>query len=278
MCIVQTTSRCISDRCLQVSGFAVSALITFVGYEQPKPQMHPWFVWIYWIDPLAYAFESLLSNEFRGQTIPCANNNLIPNYLPQYLDGPAACSGVGGAQPFAVTVSGEDYLSSLSYSPSHIWRNVGILFAWWALFVALTVFFTRRWRDASEAGQNRVVPREKAKKYAAAVSDEESVLSVGGSVSSSKKEQEEPEAKQESPEAKEDTQLVRNTSVFTWRNLTYTVKTPTGDRVLLDNVHGYVKPGMLGALMGSSGAGKTTCEFFRPFVLGLSCICIIPPH
>ncbi|KAJ5124540.1 uncharacterized protein N7515_008365 [Penicillium bovifimosum] len=27
---------------------------------------------------------------------------------------------------------------------------------------------------------------------------------------------------------------------------------------LLDNVHGWVKPGMLGALMGSSGAGKTT--------------------
>ena len=51
--------------------------------------------------------------------------------------------------------------------------------------------------------------------------------------------------------------LVRNTSVFTWRNLTYTVKTPDGDRVLLDNIDGYVKPGMLGALMGSSGAGKT---------------------
>lgn len=46
--------------------------------------------------------------------------------------------------------------------------------------------------------------------------------------------------------------------MFTWQNLSYTVKTPSGDRKLLDNVHGYVKPGMLGALMGSSGAGKTT--------------------
>ncbi|KAF3043070.1 hypothetical protein E8E11_001594 [Didymella keratinophila] len=34
--------------------------------------------------------------------------------------------------------------------------------------------------------------------------------------------------------------------------------TPFGDRVFLDNVHGYVKPGMLGALMRSSDAGKTT--------------------
>lgn len=216
--------------------------------------MHPWFVWIYWIDPLAYAFESLLSNEFEGQTIPCADNNLIPNYLPQYLDGPAACSGVGGAQPFATSVSGEDYLASLSYSPSHIWRNVGILFAWWALFVALTVFFTRRWHDASEAGRNLVIPREKAKKHESKVNDEEAALSAERSTSGSSQEKQPTNGEQ----GKE---LVRNTSVFTWRNLNYTVKTPTGDRVLLDNVHGYVKPGMLGALMGSSGAGKTTCMF-----------------
>ena len=36
------------------------------------------------------------------------------------------------------------------------------------------------------------------------------------------------------------------------------MKTPTGDRALLDNVYGWVKPGMHGAFMGSSGAGKTT--------------------
>ena len=53
-------------------------------------------------------------------------------------------------------------------------------------------------------------------------------------------------------------QLVQNTSVFTWKNLSYTVSTPSGDRKLLDNVQGWVKPGTLGALMGSSGAGKTT--------------------
>jgi ABC-type multidrug transport system ATPase subunit len=61
-----------------------------------------------------------------------------------------------------------------------------------------------------------------------------------------------------SPVQADDENLNRNTSIFTWKNLTYTVQTPTGDRVLLDNIHGWVKPGMLGALMGSSGAGKTT--------------------
>lgn len=40
------------DAASKVSGFAVSAYVTYVGYEIAKPQMHPWFVWIYWINPL----------------------------------------------------------------------------------------------------------------------------------------------------------------------------------------------------------------------------------
>jgi ATP-binding cassette subfamily G (WHITE) protein 2 (SNQ2) len=64
--------------------------------------------------------------------------------------------------------------------------------------------------------------------------------------------------KEESNHTKDDSKLIKNTAVFTWENLTYTVKTADGDRVLLDNVIGFVKPGTLSALMGSSGAGKTT--------------------
>jgi len=52
--------------------------------------------------------------------------------------------------------------------------------------------------------------------------------------------------------------LIKNTSVFTWKNLTYTVKVPGGERVLLDKVSGFIRPGSLGALMGSSGAGKVS--------------------
>jgi hypothetical protein len=39
--------------------------------------------------------------------------------------------------------------------------------------------------------------------------------------------------------------LVQNTSIFTWRKLTYTVRTPSGSRIFLDNIHGYVKPAIL---------------------------------
>ncbi len=37
------------DGASKVSGFLIMALIMYVGYMVGKPDMHPWFVWIYWI-------------------------------------------------------------------------------------------------------------------------------------------------------------------------------------------------------------------------------------
>lgn len=46
---------------------------------------------------------------------------------------------------------------------------------------------------------------------------------------------------------------------MTWENVNYFVPVDSGMRRLLHDVNGYVKPGTLTALMGASGAGKTTC-------------------
>ncbi|KAL2857263.1 ABC-2 type transporter-domain-containing protein [Aspergillus pseudoustus] len=239
------------DDASKVSGFLISALIMYTGYMIRKPEMHPWFVWIYWIDPLAYGFDALLSNEFHGKTIPCVGTNLVPTG-PGYENATTqSCTGVGGAVPGRNYVLGDDYLNSLSYDHSHVWRNVGILWAWWALFAVLTIIATSRWKGASENGPSLLIPRESVEKHRQNVHrDEESQPTEKGS----KKLQD--EGVQDQSDI--DNQLVRNTSVFTWKDLSYTVKTPSGDRQLLDHVYGWVKPGMLGALMGSSGAGKTT--------------------
>lgn len=53
--------------------------------------------------------------------------------------------------------------------------------------------------------------------------------------------------------------------VFTWENLNYSVPVRAGQRRLLHNVLGYVKPGTLTALMGASGAG--TCCLLDPLVI-----------
>ncbi|KAL3419145.1 Brefeldin A resistance protein (ABC-2 type transporter) [Phlyctema vagabunda] len=242
------------DAASKVSGFLVSALIMYTGYMITKPQMHPWFVWIFWIDPLAYAFEAALANEFHGAIIPCVGQNLVPNG-PTYLSAVnQACAGVGGALQGATSVTGDQYLASLSYSHGNVWRNFGIIWAWWILFVALTIYSTSNWKENAGKSGFLLIPREKAKKTTALMAkDEESQATGNNAAISSSSSSDKTKVTEES-----DDNLVRNTSVFTWKNLTYTVKTPSGDRILLDDVQGWVKPGMLGALMGSSGAGKTT--------------------
>lgn len=241
------------DGASKVSGFLISALIMYIGYMIPRPSMHPWFGWIYWINPLAYGFQSLMGNELHGKEIPCVEQNLVPNG-PGYTDpSHQACAGMNGALPGATSLTGDQYLSSLSYSHSNVWRNFGIVWAWWVFFVAVTIIFTCRWKSASEAGSPLLIPRELAKPQQPLQADEES----------QKQEKDNDYVNTSSDGSGPDqgnmgNNLIRNTSVFTWKNLSYTVKTPSGDRLLLDNVQGWVKPGVLGALMGSSGAGKTT--------------------
>ncbi|UPK90758.1 hypothetical protein LCI18_001693 [Fusarium solani-melongenae] len=242
------------DGASKVSGFLISATIIYSGYMIQKPQMHPWFVWIFWINPMAYGFDALLSNEFHNKIIPCVGPNLVPNGPSFNNADHQACAGVGGARPGQNFVTGDDYLASLSYGHSHLWRNFGIVWAWWVLFVVLTVIATSKWHNASEDGPSLLIPRENAHITAALrQADEEGQASEKKAVSNR-----DGVVADDTGSNSDREDLVRNTSVFTWKNLTYTVKTPSGDRTLLDNVQGWVKPGMLGALMGASGAGKTT--------------------
>lgn len=52
--------------------------------------------------------------------------------------------------------------------------------------------------------------------------------------------------------------LIYNQSIFTQKNLIYTIKTPDSNCVFLNNIQGYIKPGILKALIESSSASKIT--------------------
>ncbi|KAJ4220323.1 hypothetical protein NW757_014522 [Fusarium falciforme] len=243
------------DAASKASGLTLVCLLIYNGYMIIKDEMRPWLSWIFWINPMTYGFEALLGNEFHGQEVPCVGPNLIPNG-PGYMEGKGgqACAGIAGARSGAVSLTGDEYLAALSFDHSHIWRNFGIMIGWWLFFVALTAFFTSKWKLLGEGGRSLLIPREKQNKVSHLLqpADEESAPA--------EKRNQKPSSVSGSggvtdPEGQD---LFRNKSIFTWRNLTYTVKTHDGDRVLLNDVQGYVKPGMLGALMGSSGAGKTT--------------------
>lgn len=231
------------DAATKVSGLTTSAFFLYMGYMIAKPAIKDWFVWIFWINPMSYANEALLGNELQGAEFPCVGPNLIPSgpgYEPAL--GEQSCAGIGGAQRGASSLTGEQYLSSYSFDAGNVWRNFGIVCAFWLLFVVVTVIFTSRWKEAGEGGRGILIPREKQRKTLQTLkNDEEAQIT------------EKPRSTSDSSDSGIQGELIRNTSIFTWKDLTYTVKTPAGDRTLLDNVQGYVKPGMLGALMGSSG-------------------------
>ncbi|KAJ5627890.1 CDR ABC transporter [Penicillium lividum] len=233
----------------KISGSAMKFLVMYTGYMIPKPDMKHWFVELYYINPLAYAFQAGITNEFHDTVMPCVGTSLIPNGDGYNESAYQSCAGVTGAVKGETFVTGDNYLAALHWKHSQLWRNFGVVLGMWAFFVTITTIATCRWKNGGAGSSSLLIPREKMKHFKRSKDSE----SQG---SDSK------EGRGNTPittdDAQNQTNLARNTSVFTWKNLVYTVKTPSGDRVLLDNIYGWVKPGMLGALMGSSGAGKTT--------------------
>lgn len=73
-----------------------------------------------------------MANEFRARTLTCSPTDLIPSG-PGYDNIQYQVCSINGAQPGSVNVAGMDYVNFVYGSQvSHIWRNVGIL---WAYFV-----------------------------------------------------------------------------------------------------------------------------------------------
>lgn len=107
---------------LAPSAIFILALMVYTGFVIPVPDMVPWFRWINKLNPIAYAFESLMINEFDGRNFTCGT--FVPQG-PQYEgigDLNRVCSAVG-AQTGSNFVSGTDFIKlSYNYERSHLWR------------------------------------------------------------------------------------------------------------------------------------------------------------
>jgi len=89
-------------------------------------QKYIWFGWLYWVNPVAYTFEAVISDEFYDRTLACNPSEVVPNG-PGY-DNPAyqGCAFTG-AEVGSLNVPGSRYLDvSFNYSRSHLWRNFGV--------------------------------------------------------------------------------------------------------------------------------------------------------
>lgn len=228
-------------------------LIVFTGFVIPPNSMHGWCRWINYIDPVAYAFESLITNEFHGREFPCAS--LVPRGGNYPQTGSSVVCGVVGAVPGSPTVSGDDYIGlSFEYYNTHKWRNWGILLAYTIFFLGVYITLVEYNKGAMQNGEILVFQHKALKEEKKRRKD----LEEGNDERISPEEKFCDARELQNSQSLSDAKLPVSDEILHWRNLRYEVKIKTEQRVILNNVDGWVRPGQVTALMGASGAGKTT--------------------
>ncbi|KAK1144527.1 hypothetical protein N8T08_005400 [Aspergillus melleus] len=230
---------------MALAGIVIICMAVYTGFTIPQPYMHPWFGWIRWVNPIYYAFEGIISNEFHGRNFECSQ--FVPSY-PSLSGSSFVCSAVGAVAGERF-VSGDEFIGqNYQYYYSHIWRNYGILIAFLIFFNTLYLVITELSPGLSSKPEALVFRPGKVPAYLKN-DDVESNGPEKGSMATSIGSAE---------KGDEATHLAKQTDIFTWKGLCYDIPVKDGTRRLLDDVNGWVKPGTLTALMGVSGAGKTT--------------------
>lgn len=230
------------DEAIRYSVLVLNIMVVYAGYVLSKTQMLasiPWFGWIQFVNPIQFAFEAVMANEFFDQAITCSPGSIVPEGAMYTTEAYQTCT-LPGSIPGSLTVQGANYIStSFAYSRSHLWRNLGIVIGYTLFYIVVAAVASELFLFVP-AGASLLQFKKITKETKQATEDKEH------------------ESEPSSGESGVMKDLVKSESIFTFKELCYTVDTDGGKKQLLDHVYGYSKPGEVVALMGSSGAGKTT--------------------
>ncbi|KAH8835157.1 P-loop containing nucleoside triphosphate hydrolase protein [Flagelloscypha sp. PMI_526] len=219
------------DLSIRVATIFLPNFIQYSGYTLPVVSMKRWLFWIYYIDPISYAWQSLMENEFSRIELTCDGSYVIPRNGPgvdKYPTGlgPNQVCTLFGAKPGTDIIDGADYLAGgYGIYTSDLWRrNFAILVGMMIFFQITQIIILDYFPDFGfDFSINYLRERKQTQ------------------------------------QRKEREKNFDHKKSFTWEAVNYTVPVPGGTRRLLEDVYGFVRPGTLTALMGASGAGKTTC-------------------
>ncbi|KAJ5163911.1 uncharacterized protein N7500_005741 [Penicillium coprophilum] len=228
-------------------GIFLTTLVIYTGWYIPPPQMQVWLKWFRFLNPMYYAFESLMINEVGTTAYECTPSDMVPRGQA-YSDVAYQACAIAGSEPGKTLVEGASYLRVYyDFDNSHLWRNVGInagFFVFFAILVGLamelfkppagllaTVFYRRHAANTmpSPTGStgSDIEAQEFAKSARKVSSNTEEVRSQDG-------------------------------HSFAWKDLHLTLRKDGEEQTLLKHIDGCIDSGTLTALMGVSGAGKTT--------------------
>ncbi|KDN44707.1 hypothetical protein K437DRAFT_286057 [Tilletiaria anomala UBC 951] len=249
------------NEAIRFSALALNVSIVFSGYVLPRNMMN-WTVFLSWINATSYAFEGFMANEFR-YPIECSPAHIVP--FNEVRNPAYQTCALAGATAGSLTVDPEAYLqTSYGYSTGHIGRSLGAVIGFTFLYLILTVIFSEIF-DFQGAGGVNVFARTKRTKRQLRSSNRPMDIKVEKVASNTSPTSPNP-AETIKPSL---SRLVRYESkpIFTWRNVNLELDS---GRKLLQNVDGLVRPGRMTALMGASGAGKTTlmCALSQRAVAG----------
>ncbi|KAI0273384.1 pleiotropic drug resistance ABC transporter [Gloeopeniophorella convolvens] len=248
------------DTAIRLAIFFFPNIVLYAGYMIPINQMKRWLFWISYINPIYYALSALMENEFHRITLTCDGAYVVPrnagNVSKYPVDlGPNQACTLFGAQPGTRFVPGRDYLlAGYDMNVNDLWRrNFVVLVAWLIFFwVTQTVVIELYPQFIGGGGVSLFAKNSSETKRLNEELKERKIQKA-------EEEKAEKIRAMDGIKSKRDPDAFSDRKTFTWERLNYVVPVPGGTRQLLNNVYGYVKPGTLTALMGASGAGKTTC-------------------
>ncbi|CAD6885875.1 unnamed protein product [Tilletia laevis] len=264
------------NEAVRFSVLGLNILVIFLGYVLRRPQMNG-LRFLSYIQGISYIFEGLMANEFQ-YPIDCAPAQIVP--FGEARDVEFQTCALTGSQPGSLVVQSEDYLQvTFGYSQANRGRNIGIAIAWCFIYLIPTLIaseimdfggsgggvtiFARTKRAQEKIKQENANP---AKNDIEASSDQLKPSRAGSDITQTGDDTDAGKEKAKSNSSSDE----KNTNgravhqrlsaeerpIFTWQDIN--LQLPNGGRKLLQHVDGWVKPGTMTALMGASGAGKTT--------------------
>ncbi|VUC35730.1 unnamed protein product [Clonostachys rosea] len=239
------------EQTMAPASIVVLLCIVYTGFVIPVPYMKPWLSWFRRLNPMAYAYESLMINEFHNREFECTSTIPAgPPYMSQ--DGMAGkVCPVVGTEAGQANVSGSAYLLlKFGYERSHLWRNFGIIVAMMVIFCAIHLLAAEYIPAQRSKGEVLLFQHGHSKKKATQLVDHETGQALPVPAQDMNK--------LADVAAKTKPAILEQSSVFHWNNLGYQVKIKNGTKQILNDITGWVKPGSITALMGVTGAGKTT--------------------